>query len=76
MAKTKELQEVNGIPVKIEPSDFKYKFIAYLNNKFLVKEQRDITKNDYKNFMKNRENDTFWWSVWTFRHKRIRKKNY
>ncbi|MBY7142537.1 hypothetical protein KFZ56_05475 [Virgibacillus sp. NKC19-3] len=48
ISKIKELQEINGIPVKIETSDAKYKFIAYLNSKFLVKEQSDITGNDYK----------------------------
>ena len=48
ISKLKELQEKNGVPLKMETFDSKYKFVAYLNNKFLVKEQSDITGNDYK----------------------------
>lgn len=48
ISKIKELQEQDGIPIIIETLDSKYKFVAYLNSDFLVKEQNDITGNDYK----------------------------
>ena len=48
IATIKELQEKDGIPIIIETLDLQHKFIAYLNSNFLVKEQNDITGNDYK----------------------------
>lgn len=48
MSIIKEVQEKNGIPLKIQTLDSKYKVIAYLNNKFLVKNKSDITGNNYK----------------------------
>lgn len=48
IAKIKELQEKNGIPIRLESSNSEYTFVAYLNEKFLVKEQSDIVGNEFK----------------------------
>src|SRR5699024_1882722 len=48
ISKIKELQEQDGVPMIIETLDSEHKFVAYLNSDFLVKEQNDITGNDYK----------------------------
>lgn len=46
-AKIRELQERNGIPLIVKTSDLKFQFIAYLNSKFIMKEQSDFVGNEY-----------------------------
>lgn len=47
-SKMRELQERNGIPIRLNTTDGVYTFIAYLNEKFLQKEQSEVIGNDYK----------------------------
>ncbi|KOP78761.1 hypothetical protein AMS60_18040 [Bacillus sp. FJAT-21945] len=46
--KLKEIQEKNGIPIRVNTRDAIYSFIAYLNEKHLMKDQVDIVGNDFK----------------------------
>lgn len=48
IAQVKDIQEKNGIPIKLKTFDEKYTFIAYLDSEFLVKEQQAFKGNDYK----------------------------
>lgn len=46
--KLREIQEKNGVPIRLVSHDSIYKFVAYLNEKFLMKSQTDIVGNDFK----------------------------
>lgn len=48
MSKLRDLQEKNGIPVVIRTSDNIYSFVAYLNEKYIMKDQMNIVGNDFK----------------------------
>jgi hypothetical protein len=54
--KLKEIQEKNGIPVRVKTRDSIYCFIAYLNEKYLMKDQIDIVGNDFKMLCKVERN--------------------
>ncbi|MBO0992591.1 DUF6414 family protein [Bacillus sp. SD088] len=47
-SKIRHLQEKNGIPIRLVTSDGQYTFIAYLNERYLQKQQNEIMGNDYK----------------------------
>ncbi|MED1678677.1 DUF6414 family protein [Bacillus subtilis] len=46
--KLRDIQERNGIPIKFKIVDGGYTFIAYLNERFLLKEQNEVVGNNYK----------------------------
>ncbi|OMP68456.1 DUF6414 family protein [Domibacillus epiphyticus] len=46
--KVKEVQEKNGISIRIKTRDSFYNFVAYLNEKHLMKDQIEIVGNDFK----------------------------
>lgn len=46
--KLREIQEKNGVPVRLVTHDSFYNFVAYLNEKNLMKDQTDIVGNDFK----------------------------
>lgn len=48
MNKLREIQEKNGIPVKLKMREEIYSFVAYLNEKYLMKDQVDAVGNDFK----------------------------
>ncbi|MED3822548.1 hypothetical protein P4561_02230 [Priestia flexa] len=46
--KLREIQEKNGIPVRLKTRDGIYSFIAYLNERHLMKDQVEVVGNDFK----------------------------
>ncbi|MFB6732414.1 hypothetical protein ACFCVW_28730 [Bacillus mobilis] len=48
MSKMREIQERNGIPIKFTTLDDTHTFIAYLNEKYLLKQQNEIIGSHYK----------------------------
>lgn len=48
LKKLKEIQDKNGIPIKLNIRDSEYTFVAYLNEKYLLKGKKDVIGNDFK----------------------------
>lgn len=46
--KLRGIQEKNGIPVILRTRDDVYSFVAYLNERYMMKEQMNIVGNDFK----------------------------
>ncbi|WP_368502803.1 hypothetical protein AB3N04_00265 (plasmid) [Alkalihalophilus sp. As8PL] len=46
--KLREIQDKNGIPVKINTRDDTYSFITYLNEKYLLKDKVEVVGNDFR----------------------------
>lgn len=46
--KLREIQDKNGIPVKLNIRDTDHTFVAYLDDKYLLKEKKDIIGSDFK----------------------------